>query len=128
MNSCTALSKKSPKKKADNPIILGKTFSTLKEYHQAKAKTPEAIYQTNAKVYRPQPASTKPAQHTGRPKHRVNELKRKVISMIGPDAYQRRFMGASMLLAVTKIRDCVESMKMMIDSDGRPDLGLREYV
>lgn len=48
--------------------------------------------------------------------------------MIGPDAYQRRFMGASMLLAVTKIRDCVESMKMMMDSDGRPDLGLREYV
>lgn len=36
--------------KADNPIVLGNTFSTLKEYHQAKAQDPETIYRKNAQV------------------------------------------------------------------------------
>ena len=40
--------------KADNPIILGKVFTTLRGYHHAKSQVPEAIYRKNARVYRPQ--------------------------------------------------------------------------
>ena len=40
--------------KADNPIVLGWAFTTLRGYHQAKTQAPEAIYRKNARVYRPQ--------------------------------------------------------------------------
>lgn len=30
--------------KADNPIVLARTFRLLQRYHQAKAQHPEAIY------------------------------------------------------------------------------------
>ena len=52
--------------KADNPIILGNTFSTLKEYHQAKAQDPETIYRKNAKVALPRqpPKVQKPIVET----------------------------------------------------------------
>lgn len=36
--------------KADNPIVLGWTFTTLRKYHQANAQDPEAIYRKNAHV------------------------------------------------------------------------------
>ena len=40
--------------KADNPIIIGKVFTTLRGYYHAKAQDPDAIYRKNARVYRPQ--------------------------------------------------------------------------
>ena len=52
--------------KADNPIILGNTFSTLKDYHQAKAQDPETIYRKNAQVALPRqpPKVQKPIVET----------------------------------------------------------------
>lgn len=37
-------------KKADNTIVLGRTFNALKNYNQASAKDPQLIYRTNALV------------------------------------------------------------------------------
>ena len=52
--------------KADNPIVLGNTFSTLKEYLQAKAQDPETIYRKNAKVALPPSTSpTNPKRDSG---------------------------------------------------------------
>ena len=39
--------------KADNPIVLGWTFTTLRKYHQANAQDSEAIYRKNAHVALP---------------------------------------------------------------------------
>ena len=39
--------------KADNPIILGKAFNALKEYHQANAQDPKSLYRENARVALP---------------------------------------------------------------------------
>ena len=39
--------------KADNPIILGKAFNALKEYHQANAQDPQSLYRENARVALP---------------------------------------------------------------------------
>ncbi len=50
--------------KADNTILLGWTFDTLKGYHQAKAQDPEAIYRKNAEVLiRPQQLPPRPPQN-----------------------------------------------------------------
>ena len=47
--------------KADNPIVLAKTFRLLQRYHQTSAQDPEAIYRKNAEVaIRPQPKRPKP--------------------------------------------------------------------
>ena len=47
--------------KADNPIVLAKTFRLLQRYQQAKAQDPEAIYRENAEVaIRPQPKRPEP--------------------------------------------------------------------
>ena len=39
--------------KADNPIILGRAFNALKEYHQANAQNPKSLYRENARVALP---------------------------------------------------------------------------
>ena len=47
--------------KADNPIVLAKTFRLLQRYHQTSAQDPEAIYRENAEVaIRPQPKRPEP--------------------------------------------------------------------
>lgn len=43
--------------KADNPIVLGKAFTTLRGYHHANAQDPKAIYKKNARVSLPIPPS-----------------------------------------------------------------------
>ena len=52
--------------KADNPIVLGWTFNALKEYHEARAQDPKAIYRENARVaIRPQPMPEPPDMLAG---------------------------------------------------------------
>ena len=52
--------------KADNPIVLARTFRTLQRYHQAKAQDPEAVYKKNARVaIRPQPMPEPPDMLAG---------------------------------------------------------------
>ena len=58
----------------------------------------------------------------------VNQLRKQILSLIGPEAYQRNFLDFSMLMAVTKIRDLSERLKIAMDDDKRPDLGLREQT
>ena len=40
--------------KAENTVMMGWAFNALKDYHQAMAKAPDAIYRKNAQVYQPQ--------------------------------------------------------------------------
>ena len=42
--------------------------------------------------------------------------------------FQRNYIDSAMLMAVTKIRDLSEQLKMAMDDDRRLDLGLRERV
>ena len=44
----------------DNIFDFGRTFNSLKKYHQATAKAPDAIYRKNAQVYQPQPPPQPP--------------------------------------------------------------------
>ena len=44
----------------DNIFDIGRTFNSLKYYHQARAKDPDAIYRRNAQVYQPQPPPQPP--------------------------------------------------------------------
>lgn len=44
----------------DNIIDIGRTFESLKDYHHAKAKAPDAIYRKNVQVYQPQPPPQPP--------------------------------------------------------------------
>ena len=44
----------------DNIFDIGRTFNSLKYYHQARAKDPDAIYRKNAQVYQPQPPPQPP--------------------------------------------------------------------
>ena len=47
--------------KADNPIVLAKTFRLLQRYHQTSAQDPESIYRENAQAaIRPQPKRPDP--------------------------------------------------------------------
>ena len=47
--------------KADNPIVLAKTFRLLQRYHQTSAQDPKSIYRENAEVaIRPQPKRPEP--------------------------------------------------------------------
>ena len=39
--------------KAVNPIMLGWTFESLKNYHQVKAQNPDAVYQASAQIELP---------------------------------------------------------------------------
>ena len=59
---------------------------------------------------------------------RVSQLQKQIVSWIGPEVYQRHYIDSAMLMAVTKIRDLSERLKMAMDDDKRPDLGLRERV
>ena len=46
----------------DNIFDIGWVFNSLKRCHQAMAQAPDAIYQKNVQVYRPQPLpKTRPA-------------------------------------------------------------------
>ncbi len=72
---------------------------------------------------------TKEFQMLGRWLHqRVGQLQKQIVSWIGPETYRRRYTDSAMLMAVTKIRDLSERLKMAMDDDKRPDLGLREHV
>ena len=52
--------------KADNSFVLGWTFEHLKDYHQAKRKDPEAIYQKNVReALPPPPFPTMPSLQAG---------------------------------------------------------------
>ena len=55
-------------------------------------------------------------------------VQKQIVSWIGPEAFQRHYIEAAMLMSVTKIRDYSERLKMAMDDDRRPDLGLRERV
>ncbi len=72
---------------------------------------------------------TKEFQKLGRClEQRVGQLQKQIVSWIGPEAFQRCYIESAMLMAVTKIRDLSERLKMAMDDDKRPDLGLRERV
>ena len=46
--------------KAENTVMMGWAFDVLKDYHQAMAKAPDAIYRKNVQVYQPQPPPQPP--------------------------------------------------------------------
>ena len=46
--------------KAENTVMMGWAFDVLKDYHQARANDPDAIYRKNAQVYQPQPSPQPP--------------------------------------------------------------------
>ena len=46
--------------KAENTVMMGWAFNALKDYHQAVAQAPDAIYRKNAQVYQPQPPPQNP--------------------------------------------------------------------
>ena len=46
--------------KAENTVMMGWALNALKDYHQARAKDPDAIYRKNAQVYQPQPPPQPP--------------------------------------------------------------------
>lgn len=59
---------------------------------------------------------TEPFQEFGRHlETRLNELEKKIVSLIGPESYQRRFIDSSMLFGVTKIWYYAEQLKMVMD-------------
>lgn len=94
-----------------------RTLVTAKEIHQLP------------NCFRPPITQTKEFQMLGRwLEQRVGQLQKQILSWIGPEAYQRNFLDYDMLKSVTKIRDYSERLKMAVDDDKRPDLGLREHV
>lgn len=59
---------------------------------------------------------TKEFQMLGRwLEQRVGQLKKQIVSWIGPDAYRRRYIESAMLMAVTKIRDYPERLIERLD-------------
>ena len=47
--------------KAENTVMMGWAFNALKDYHQAVAQAPDAIYRSHAQVYQPPPPQPPPS-------------------------------------------------------------------
>lgn len=74
--------------------------------------TAKTIHQSHEGFHHPV-TQTKEFQLLGRwLEQRVGQLPKQIVSWIGPEAYQRNFLDFSMLMAVTKIRDLSERLKM----------------